>query len=625
MTLEDDYKFAAGAEETSGVAELHGLSGKYVESLEQRLALAGRVERAEERANALVADVRALRAEAAELRRLLGPAPQVSTAALPPPSLLSAFAHAAIADRHAADTTTQTIPGQTPSPALLANTASSASASVSVHNTASSQFSLPNNRFSSVAIDPASTSLVLDSDGAIVLGIPKKTENSFLHISTSKIPTPSSNSPIQEATPFATNAPPTPQPAFQQPTTSKRNSFSSEEFIPSVHRVYRSNSTTTTTLRKHTTGSHTQDHTTSPLPPHSLAWTDIIRMRYPYFQRSTVQTSKHAREFIETRNIPFFRVTPTHSLGRSKPTYAIPPDMQTEFLEYFEDKFGAIGVLGRKRPGGDIATGMPGFDDSSTKEDAVAVTSKSDAKAVTGGNMASAVALNKLGDSLSFAVNNGTATATGGFPAATTIVTASSNLSASSLSSGTSHSSKRRQEHVFDNHAIMNSNGVDKGNVNNSSTDFANNTLNGNGEGTNDNNGTGITSTNSNGLAKRRKPLTGSVVVIPTGSKTVLSKSGLVLTRYNIIINKMMPDFKALSNDARLAIKRGVKQFLQLEMGLDFAECIVMTASENGQSQKQTYGVPEHLIPGFQEWVYVELKKCFPDSIIVAPPSLAIV
>ncbi|KAI8614524.1 hypothetical protein BC830DRAFT_373153 [Chytriomyces sp. MP71] len=84
----------------------------------------------------------------------------------------------------------------------------------------------------------------------------------------------------------------------------------------------------------------------------------------------------------------------------------------------------------------------------------------------------------------------------------------------------------------------------------------------------------------------------------------------------------MMPDFKNLANDARVAIKRGVKQYLQHELGDAFDECLMMTGGgADGSAAKQTYGVPEHLIAEFQVWVYVELKKCFPDLVVLDPSA----
>ncbi|KAI8617074.1 hypothetical protein BC830DRAFT_143003 [Chytriomyces sp. MP71] len=157
------------------------------------------------------------------------------------------------------------------------------------------------------------------------------------------------------------DSPPIPTPQSHTRTPPIATTPAKHDSVPTPRRP----STASSTNSKKSVASQGVPTPVNPLPPQSLAWTDIIRTRYPHFQRSTVQTSKHAREFIESRGIPFFRVTPTHSLGRSKPTYAIPPHIHKEFLDYFEDKFGTEGaVLGRRRVGGDRTPGDPGYDDA---------------------------------------------------------------------------------------------------------------------------------------------------------------------------------------------------------------------------------------------------------------------
>ncbi|KAJ3392605.1 hypothetical protein HDU84_003854 [Entophlyctis sp. JEL0112] len=360
-------------------------------------------------------------------------------------------------------------------------------------------------------------------------------------------------------------------------------------------------------VKKNSNRKHQKSHCQPPVPPtpdsiesstlsgsktdsSSLAWTDIIRTRYPNFQRSTVQTSKHAREFIEGRHIPFFRVTPTHSLGRSKPTYAIPSSMHAEFLEYFEERFGgSVGVLGRRRVGGDIPLGMPGFDDA-TAVAASAATAAAAASAPTPTGVSSPPANADSPNMLEPAASEGTP-----------------SFSPDPLvAPDPPHARPKRRK--------ASSASTTGGNVSvDMLDDQASSAL------------TDSIRARSHDLAlspvassgKKRKVT--DAVVIPVGSKVVMSRGGVALTRYNTIVNKMMPAFRTLSNDARLAIKRGVKQFLQLEMGPDFDECVMLAPSENGMAAKQTYGVPEHLLAAFQDWAFVELKKCFPEFAVLPP------
>ncbi|KAJ3233458.1 hypothetical protein HDU81_002258 [Chytriomyces hyalinus] len=381
---------------------------------------------------------------------------------------------------------------------------------------------------------------------------------------------------VAVSTAYDTTKPiPSPQSMTQSPVVPKREISSSntdsDTHSADAHRRTSTSSTTTsvsTSANTTTTAttssnkrpsnaastSHMHDHTDNPLPANSLAWTDIIRMRYPNFQRSTVQTSKHAREFIETRQIPFFRVTPTHSLGRSKPTYAIPPEMQKPFLDYFEEKFSGTGVLGRRRPGGDVFAGMPGYDDSFPEVESGSVAGD-DKQSVNGAGEA--------GEGESKTVSSGVkrkAPAKRGAP--------KNDTRKSSVSPEAERATAAEE------------------------------------------------GDSSEAVTKKAKT---------TSSSKAVSKSGYILTRYNTIVNRMMPDFKTLSNEARVAIKKGVKQFLQHQLGTTFDECIMMTPTESSSqantAPKQTYGVPEHVIPGFQQWVYVELKKCFPDLVVLEPKA----
>ncbi|KAJ3068923.1 hypothetical protein HDU98_007962 [Podochytrium sp. JEL0797] len=536
---------------TSDKTEADSFALKYTQSLEERLGIAGRLEEAESRANALVCDVRLLRAEAEALRRIiLSAGIAAAVRAMPPASVLSPYV---------ASSTSKASLALLPTGVLGAD-----------HAVAKDEY-IPKSR---AARNRTSTSSSIDTTATL-----------------KNMPSP------QSATHSPNQSHPTPNATTSHTSSTSRKSSVVTSYSP-------------------------QDPSSPPLPPNSLAWTDIIRTRYPNFQRSTVQTSKHAREFIETRKISFYRVTPTHSLGRSKPTYAIPPAFQKEFLEYFEDKFGVAGVLGKRRVGGDVWTGQPGFDyavsgyPGEEEEEVVEVDGGAAASgtvippvlepipacAVNTVAVAPPAPIETLPALLALpvveAVTVTPAAPLAATPApepdntknvsATPAASATSTGKRKSISGGGSASSKKKakEEDPEANHA----------------------------------GGDAIT----NSVSKK----SGVKVV-----KVVVSKGGLVLTRYNAIVNKMMPDFKTLSNEARLAIKRGVKQFLQHEMGDLFEECLMHTnpapaaaaaGGETGHVPKPTYGVPEYLVPDFQQWVFVELKKCFPELVVLAPPAVVV-
>ncbi|KAI8844654.1 hypothetical protein BJ741DRAFT_589016 [Chytriomyces cf. hyalinus JEL632] len=502
---------------------------EYRTALDQQTMLAAKLTAAETTANQLMLDLRRVKAEADALRALVvsSGVPE-ALARLPPITPLSAFA-----ETHA----------DLPDP-------------------------------TSLALDAPSTCIAQATVGLV----PSRKDGEYTE-PPSRRGRSRSSPMVAVSTAYDTAKPiPSPQSMTQSPVVPKREISSntdSDTHSADPHRRTSTSSTTTsvstganttTTTTTTTTASskrpnnavstsHMHDHTDNPLPANSLAWTDIIRMRYPNFQRSTVQTSKHAREFIETRQIPFFRVTPTHSLGRSKPTYAIPPEMQKPFLDYFEEKFSGTGVLGRRRPGGDVFAGMPGYDDSFPDVESGSVAGD-DKRSVNGSG--------EVGEGESKPVSSGSVKRK-----------APAKRAAAAKNEARKNSVSPEAERV-------------------TPTEEAD---------------------PAEAVTKKAKT---------TSSSKAVSKSGYILTRYNTIVNRMMPDFKTLSNEARVAIKKGVKQFLQHQLGASFDDCIMMTPAESSSqtsatTPKQTYGVPEHLIPGFQQWVYVELKKCFPDLVVLDP------
>ncbi|KAJ3064884.1 hypothetical protein HDU98_011753 [Podochytrium sp. JEL0797] len=71
------------------------------------------------------------------------------------------------------------------------------------------------------------------------------------------------------------------------------------------------------------------------------------------------------------------------------------------------------------------------------------------------------------------------------------------------------------------------------------------------------------------------------------------------------VIEKMMPSFPNLDPDFQIAIDAGVRDLLEEQLGEGFEACWL----QNGQ-----LGVPVSLLVGFQEWLFDQLTKCFPDE-----------
>ncbi|KAJ3239454.1 hypothetical protein HDU78_002843 [Chytriomyces hyalinus] len=87
--------------------------------------------------------------------------------------------------------------------------------------------------------------------------------------------------------------------------------------------------------------------------------------------------------------------------------------------------------------------------------------------------------------------------------------------------------------------------------------------------------------------------------------------SGLRLTKYNAVLVDIMPNFKTLSREARIAVKRGVKLFLQQGMGDRFRECMFTLEG----AEHHTYGVPDEMLAEFRDWAVEGLGRCFPDKL----------
>ncbi|KAJ3299857.1 hypothetical protein HDU76_006206 [Blyttiomyces sp. JEL0837] len=107
-------------------------------------------------------------------------------------------------------------------------------------------------------------------------------------------------------------------------------------------------------------------------------------------------------------------------------------------------------------------------------------------------------------------------------------------------------------------------------------------------------------------------PGSGKAGVKAQFSKTIISASGMKLTRYNIIVSQLMKDFKRLPREARLAVKKAVKQFLIIKLDERAKECVLRCEG----TSYVTYGVPDELLGTFKHWLHGELSRVFPDFTI---------
>ncbi|KAI8617073.1 hypothetical protein BC830DRAFT_1115404 [Chytriomyces sp. MP71] len=104
-----------------------------------------------------------------------------------------------------------------------------------------------------------------------------------------------------------------------------------------------------------------------------------------------------------------------------------------------------------------------------------------------------------------------------------------------------------------------------------------------------------------------------NLMLVQPGQQTIIGNTGLTLTKYNYILFEILPDFRKLPEDSRIAVKRGVKLFLQQEMKDRFHDCMFQVEGASHHS----YGIPQHLKESFRAWAVAELTRCFPDKVVV--------
>ncbi|TPX40875.1 hypothetical protein SeLEV6574_g06364 [Synchytrium endobioticum] len=77
-----------------------------------------------------------------------------------------------------------------------------------------------------------------------------------------------------------------------------------------------------------------------PHPDHErwIAWTDIVRQRFPDWSGSTPAMSNYAKAFLKEHRLTETRVSPLTGIT-SKPTLGIPKDLQKAFMDGFDRKF----------------------------------------------------------------------------------------------------------------------------------------------------------------------------------------------------------------------------------------------------------------------------------------------
>ncbi|KAI9206657.1 uncharacterized protein BJ171DRAFT_16167 [Polychytrium aggregatum] len=96
-----------------------------------------------------------------------------------------------------------------------------------------------------------------------------------------------------------------------------------------------------------------------------MAWTDVVRTRFPYFMGSTPAMSNLVKSFLKERKVPEVRVTPSNFNSTARPTLGIPGRFHQEFLDLFEHRFvGPDGEIERRK-GSSATSNMPWRDPSS--------------------------------------------------------------------------------------------------------------------------------------------------------------------------------------------------------------------------------------------------------------------
>ncbi|KAJ3030710.1 UNVERIFIED_CONTAM: hypothetical protein HDU68_008099 [Siphonaria sp. JEL0065] len=296
-----------------------------------------------------------------------------------------------------------------------------------------------------------------------------------------------------------------------------------------------------------------------PNPLNHRAWTDIVRVRYPNFQRVTPAMSKAARFFREQHHLPLVRLVAQTSM-KANVTLAIPEYMQHRFLRYMEEMFVQpnSGVFGDRTclvepPNGNGHNATAGGGGGSRHHRGLhANNTKKRAAAAAPYNLPTSNYDNY--DSADThhptASRHFTTTATNRKPRAFHYSTAAS----ASMSHHPSHIIAPAAE-PSDVSRFLDLDQKDHPIDLDQHDDL-------------EEYGSGGGGNNASGMI---------------GGKSILQK--------------LMKEFKSLPKDSRVAVKKGVKLFLQHEMADQFDECIIITGDK-----VVTYGVPDHLVGEFTVW-----------------------
>ncbi|KAJ3023377.1 UNVERIFIED_CONTAM: hypothetical protein HDU68_008643 [Siphonaria sp. JEL0065] len=85
----------------------------------------------------------------------------------------------------------------------------------------------------------------------------------------------------------------------------------------------------------------------------------------------------------------------------------------------------------------------------------------------------------------------------------------------------------------------------------------------------------------------------------------IVSPEGYRLFRYEKIAQEVLPNFLTLPSATRVSIESNVASYLKEKMRGWFAECEI----SNDAGPGKLYGVPEHLVEDFRDWICVELMR----------------
>ncbi|KAI9330365.1 hypothetical protein DFJ73DRAFT_963994 [Zopfochytrium polystomum] len=81
------------------------------------------------------------------------------------------------------------------------------------------------------------------------------------------------------------------------------------------------------------------------------------------------------------------------------------------------------------------------------------------------------------------------------------------------------------------------------------------------------------------------------------------------------LVCRVVKDYKELSREARLALKKSVKKFLRQEFGDNMVNYTIWPQDQ----QHPTYGIPPGLVHKFIDWCYEEISSSFPEIPAVKP------